>query len=71
MTIPEILMTPTALLYLLARLALPVPWSQMTNEVGLDPEDAYTLLARNHGINESAAAEYPEAFMEAVRAANQ
>ena len=43
----------------------------MTNEVGLDPEDAYTLLARNHGINESAAAEDPEAFMEAVRAANQ
>lgn len=51
LTIPEIPMTPTALLYLLARQALPVLWSQMTNEVGLNPEDAYTLLAR--GIADS------------------
>lgn len=44
----------------------------MTEEVSLDSEEAYTLLARNHGIiNQSAAVEDPEAFIEAVRAANQ
>ncbi len=55
--------------HLLTSLAVPVLWHQYTEDVGLDPADAYTLLACNHGIEDTATTD-PVAFIEAIRIAN-
>ena len=54
---------------LLARFAVPVLWAMYTEDVGLSPAEAYTLLARNYGIKDTAVSD-PERFIHAIRVAN-
>lgn len=62
-------MTYTKLHHLLIRLALPVLWKQYTVDVGLDSDDACSLLAGNHGIEDTTVSA-PQTFIDAVRTAN-